>query len=420
MNEEFMEFYKSVYRKAYRAAFKKAMGALTQNAGGSMVGPQKKTTKKKKKKDPCWTGYKQVGMKKKGDRTVPNCVKKSYDFLCNMPVTTIPNGSNEFYSGWPIGIETKKSKDYGCIYLPVHSFRVKMFHLLIDKNHLSTKGIEEDPHITVRYGITCDDAKKVENAVEHYGVLNVKFGEACCFENEDYDVVYLKVDCEELNGLHDLLGKFGLADIHHEYKPHMTLAYVQKGHGKICADRINKYMEDNLIENINDCDYSYVIFETHNGDKHNIKLVSERPYNKAVYKGKKVSLRKPFRTPDGPKKFSVYVKNTKGNIVKVNFGDPNMEIKRDSKSNRSNFRSRHNCSEKKDPTTAGYWSCRMWSKKPVSKIAKASPLLDSGSKIIKSISSGKFTSHDIEALSTIVNKLDEDGIAYIAQNGIQS
>ena len=40
--------------------------------------------------------------------------------------------------------------------------------------------------------------------------------------------------------------------------------------------------------------------------------------------GKK--LNKPFRTSGGPKKFSVYVKNEKGNIVKVNFGDPNMEI----------------------------------------------------------------------------------------------
>ena len=41
----------------------------------------------------------------------------------------------------------------------------------------------------------------------------------------------------------------------------------------------------------------------------------------------KKTLSKPFRTPKGPKKFSVYVKNDKGNIVKVNFGDPNMEIK---------------------------------------------------------------------------------------------
>lgn len=88
----------------------------------------------------------------------------------------------------------------------------------------------------------------------------------------------------------------------------------------------------------------------------------------AEYNGRKVSLGKPFRTPNGPKKFSVYVKNAKGNVVKVNFGDPKMDIKRDDPDSRSNFRARHNCSDKKDRTKAGYWSCKMWSKKPVSKI----------------------------------------------------
>ena len=63
----------------------------------------------------------------------------------------------------------------------------------------------------------------------------------------------------------------------------------------------------------------------------------------AVEKKKNVKLNKPFRTPKGPKKFSVYVKNDKGNIVKVNFGDPNMEIKRDNPERRKNFRARHNC-----------------------------------------------------------------------------
>lgn len=84
------------------------------------------------------------------------------------------------------------------------------------------------------------------------------------------------------------------------------------------------------------------------------------PIQESEYKGRKVTLNKPFYTPDGPKKRSVYVKNSKGNIVKVNFGDPNMEIKRDSPSHRKSFRARHKCSEKKDKTTPGYWSCKAW------------------------------------------------------------
>jgi len=80
-------------------------------------------------------------------------------------------------------------------------------------------------------------------------------------------------------------------------------------------------------------------------------------------KEKKV-LNKPFRTSKGPKKFSVYVKNDKGNIVKVNFGDPNMEIKRDDPARRKSFRARHQCDTNPGPRwKARYWSCKMWESK---------------------------------------------------------
>lgn len=88
---------------------------------------------------------------------------------------------------------------------------------------------------------------------------------------------------------------------------------------------------------------------------------------------KKAPLNKPFRTPKGPKKFSVYVKNEKGNVVKVNFGDPNMEIKRDDPARRKSFRARHNCENPGPKTKARYWSCRMWeSKKSVTQVTKSS------------------------------------------------
>lgn len=85
-------------------------------------------------------------------------------------------------------------------------------------------------------------------------------------------------------------------------------------------------------------------------------------------KGK--TLNKPFRTPGGPKKFSVYVKNEKGNVVKVNFGDPNMSIKRDDPARRKSFRARHGCDNPGPKTKAKYWSCKMWSKKSVTKMTK--------------------------------------------------
>lgn len=82
--------------------------------------------------------------------------------------------------------------------------------------------------------------------------------------------------------------------------------------------------------------------------------------DKIVEAKEKKTLNKPFRTPDGPKKFSVYVKNEKGNIVKVNFGDPNMEIKRDDPKRRASFRARHNCDNPGPKTKARYWSCKQW------------------------------------------------------------
>lgn len=78
----------------------------------------------------------------------------------------------------------------------------------------------------------------------------------------------------------------------------------------------------------------------------------------AEYQGKKVKLNKPVR--GGSKKFYVYVKNDKGNVVKVSFGDPNMEIKRDSPDRRRAFRARHNCDNPGPKWKARYWSCKKW------------------------------------------------------------
>ena len=79
-----------------------------------------------------------------------------------------------------------------------------------------------------------------------------------------------------------------------------------------------------------------------------------------TYQGKKVTLNKPFYTPGERKKSAVYVKNPAGNVIKVRFGDPNMEIKRDNPERRKNFRARHNCATAKDPTKARTWSCKAW------------------------------------------------------------
>jgi hypothetical protein len=85
-------------------------------------------------------------------------------------------------------------------------------------------------------------------------------------------------------------------------------------------------------------------------------------------KKKNVKLNKPFRTPGGPKKFSVYVKNDKGNVVKVNFGDPSMKIRSSDPERLKSFRARHNCSEPGPRWKSRYWACKTWTNRKVSEI----------------------------------------------------
>lgn len=100
-------------------------------------------------------------------------------------------------------------------------------------------------------------------------------------------------------------------------------------------------------------EFTFEAIATEIYDEDEILIASEK-------NGRKVTLNKPFRTPDGPKKFSVYVKNDKGNVVKVNFGDPNMKIKKNIPERRRSFRARHNCDNPGPKWKARYWSCKAW------------------------------------------------------------
>jgi hypothetical protein len=88
---------------------------------------------------------------------------------------------------------------------------------------------------------------------------------------------------------------------------------------------------------------------------------TEKKITETVEAKEKKTLNKPFRLSGDKKKFGVYVKNPKGNVVMVKFGDPNMEIKRDDPARRKSFRARHQCDTNPGPKhKARYWSCRQW------------------------------------------------------------
>lgn len=133
------------------------------------------------------------------------------------------------------------------------------------------------------------------------------------------------------------------------------------------AQRLSNYMfeqgfDDFDIEISSDIDEN-IIEETYEGDdffiEYGVMWFNEDQLDEAEYQGRKVSLGKPMQ--GDVKKFKVYVKDPgTGNIKKVNFGDPNMTIKKSNPARRRSFRARHNCDNPGPRTKARYWSCRKW------------------------------------------------------------
>jgi len=89
-----------------------------------------------------------------------------------------------------------------------------------------------------------------------------------------------------------------------------------------------------------------------------IMIDAKKQLDEAKYQGREVPLGKPMK--GDVKKSKVYVKGPKGNVVKVNFGDKNMRIKKNSPGHRKSFRARHHCENPGPRWKARYWSCRAW------------------------------------------------------------
>ena len=114
--------------------------------------------------------------------------------------------------------------------------------------------------------------------------------------------------------------------------------------------KINEFIETELAEEV-------TVEDTQNFHQE-FGYLAYADMFEAEYQGRTVKLNKPMQ--GDVKKFKVYVKNDKGNVVKVNFGDPNMRIKKSNPARRKSFRARHNCDNPGPKTKARYWSCRKW------------------------------------------------------------
>ena len=94
-------------------------------------------------------------------------------------------------------------------------------------------------------------------------------------------------------------------------------------------------------------------------------LYEDLQITEAEYQGKTVKLNDPIRTSENPnKKFKVYVKGPKGNVVVVRFGDPNMSIKKNNPARRRSFLARHGATLRKvrgqKSLAPVYWAMRSW------------------------------------------------------------
>jgi hypothetical protein len=196
-------------------------------------------------------------------------------------------------------------------------------------------------------------------------------------------------NCVPVNENHEMGGESlnymfwqNLKTIHHASGE--LLEMNQQQIDEMCANG-HAWAVDHISSSADDVEEVYHFFEANiEGDSMDYDGETEGGYEdeygsveggelyEGKYDGKKLG--KPMK--GDVKKFKVYVKNKKGNVVKVNFGDPNMEIKRDDPERRKSFRARHKCAQAKDRTTPKYWSCKMWSKTPVSKMV-AENLLNS-------------------------------------------
>jgi len=121
-----------------------------------------------------------------------------------------------------------------------------------------------------------------------------------------------------------------------------------------CADKLNLDWEDQelIATDIGEC-----IMVEGEMVALDVPMIEEEELDEAEYQGRKVKLNSPKR--GGSKKFYVYTKNKKGNVIKVSWGDTTgLSVKAKDRGAVKSFVARHKCKEKNDKTKAGYWACR--------------------------------------------------------------
>jgi hypothetical protein len=324
----------------------------------------------------CWDGYKQVGMKKKGDRMVPNCVKESVIqktmeentcVNCGHIVTeTIldENLKKWFKQKWVnIGKKDKSGKHPPC----GTSGKKRGYAKCVPASKARGMSKKEKESATRRKRAAQNKAgrggtsslrgggkKPIRVKTKAESVMNLSkeklkemiLEEYCEILSEKQDACYHKVKARY--------------DVWPSAYASGALVKCRKVGAKNWGNKSKKKEDIEEYDVVNEQDYKDFMEYM----KETYGTMKESQLEEAEYQGRKVKLGKPMQGDS--KKFKVYVKNPKGNVVKVNFGQGGdakggtMRIRKSNPKARKSFRARHNCDNPGPRHKARYWSCRKW------------------------------------------------------------
>jgi DNA polymerase III epsilon subunit-like protein len=184
-------------------------------------------------------------------------------------------------------IKESSGYEYGCVMVEVPVSNWDEITSYINPEDVYTggddaHGIQENPHVNILYGlhegVTEEDVKSVFEGFT--GSINIEVDGIGVFENKDYDVVKFNVNPDgALQDLHDKLSEFPNSNSFPDYKPHITIAYVNKGTGKKYVKPEYKYE----VKNVDNITYSMPSGEKVNF-KYNQGIVESLNENKMWYK----------------------------------------------------------------------------------------------------------------------------------------
>ena len=337
----------------------------------------------------CWDGYKQVGMKKKGNRSVPNCVpiseivKLAKENICvNCGNITTENILDENLKKWfsdkwvNIGKKDKSGKHPPC----GTSGKKRGYAKCVPKSKAGSMSKKEKESATRRKraaqnkagrGGTSDVSgggkKPIRVKTKAESVMDLSKEKLIEMIKEEYQNILsennmmTEAQFDEAAGEKDACYRKVKAryDVWPSAYASGALVKCRKVGAKNWGNKSKKEsIEEYDVENAQDYkDFSNYMKENYSG-------LEEGKLEEAEYQGRKVKLGKPMQ--GDAKKFKVYVKNEKGNVVKVNFGQGGdakggtMRIRKDNPKARKSFRARHNCDSPGPRHKARYWSCRKW------------------------------------------------------------